>query len=116
MAIQEVSTVQTPPMDDFDSPPASPFLDPTYEDDPYPRLAKLRAEDPVHWVEPLGLWVILRHDDVKRLFTDNEVATPDRRHWEHFQPAPEGSYMCWAEQHSLFALPPAEHARVRRLF
>ncbi len=70
----------------------------------------------MHWVEPLGLWVILRHDDVKRLFTDSEVATPDRRHWTLFQSAPDGSFMRWAEEHSLFALPPAEHSRVRRLF
>jgi cytochrome P450 len=60
--------------------------------------------------------VILRHDDVKRLFSDTEIATPDRSYWELHQPAPEGSYMRWAEEHSLFTLPPAEHARVRRLF
>jgi cytochrome P450 len=45
-------------------PPTSPFLDPAYMDDPYPRLAKLRAEDPVHFVSSLGFWVILRHDEV----------------------------------------------------
>lgn len=94
----------------------SPFLDPAHLDDPHPRLARLRAEDPVHRIEPLSLWVILRHDDVKRLFNDDELVTPDRRHWEHHQPAPEGSYLRWAEENSLFALPPAEHARMRRLF
>ena len=31
----------------------SPFLDPNFMEDPYPALAKFRAEDPVHWV-PLG--------------------------------------------------------------
>ncbi len=85
-------------------------------DDPYPRLAKLRAEDPVHFVAPLGFWVILRHDDVKRLFNAPEIVTPDRRCWELHQPSPEGSYMRWIEEHSLFALPPSEHARLRRLF
>jgi cytochrome P450 len=96
--------------------PASPFLDPVHMDDPYPRLAKLRAEDPVHFVPELGLWAILRHDDVKRLFSDTELVTPDRSYWELHQPPPEGSYMRWVQEHSLFALPPAEHARLRRLF
>jgi len=101
---------------DADVSPTSPFLDPSYMDDPYPRLAALRAADPVHWVEALHLWVILRHDDVKRLFHDSEVATPDRRHWEFHQPSPEGSYMRWVEEHGMFALPQPEHARLRRLF
>ena len=108
--------MQTPSEVEPDAATMSPFLDPTYQDDPYPRLAKLRAEDPVHFVAPLGLWVILRHDDVKRLFTDTEVVTPDRRAWEFHQPAPEGSSIRWVEDHSLFAIPPAEHTRLRRLF
>jgi cytochrome P450 len=95
--------------------PASPFLDPAFTDDPYPVLHRLRAEDPVHWV-PLGFWLILRHDDVKRLFNDPEHATPDRRVWEHFQPRPEGSFMRWVEDNGFFSMPPAEHTRVRKLF
>jgi len=97
-------------------PPTSPFFDPAFLEDPYPILAKLRAEDPVHFVAPLGCWVILRHDDVKRLFNDPENATPDRRRWEHFQPRPEGSFMRWVEDNGFFSLPPEEHARVRKLF
>ena len=96
--------------------PASPFLDPTFMDDPYPALARLRAEDPVHYVAPLGFWFILRHDDVKRLFNDPENATPDRRQWEHFQPRPEGSFMRWVEDNGFFSLPPEEHTRLRKLF
>jgi len=96
--------------------PASPFLDPSFMDDPYPALAKLRAEDPVHFVAPLGFWFILRHDDVKRLFNDPENATPDRRHWEHFQPRPEGTFMRWVEDNGFFSLPPEEHTRLRKLF
>src|SRR5262249_27026388 len=96
--------------------PSSPFLDPAYMDDPYPRLARIRTEDPVHFLAPLGLWVILRHDDVKRLFNDTDVVTPDRRRWEHYQPSPEGSYLRWIEDHSLFAIAPEEHGRLRRLF
>jgi hypothetical protein len=96
--------------------PASPFLDPSFMDDPYPALAKLRAEDPVHFVAPLGFWFILRHDDVKRLFNDPENATPDRRFWQHFQPRPEGTFMRWVEDNGFFSMPPDEHTRLRKLF
>jgi cytochrome P450 len=95
--------------------PSSPFLDPGFMDDPYPALAKLRAEDPVHWVQ-LGFWLVLRHDDVKRLFNDPENATPDRRAWQQFVPSPEGSFMRWVEDNGFFSLPLAEHARLRKLF
>src|SRR3970040_2777459 len=96
--------------------PASPFLDPSFMDEPYPGPARLRAEDPVHRVAPLGFWLILRHDDVKRLFNDPEHATPDRRVWEHFQPRPEGTFMRWVEDNGFFSMPPDEHARLRKLF
>ena len=93
----------------------SPFLDPKFMEDPYPALAKLRAEEPVHWV-PLGFWLVLRHDDVKRLFNDPENATPDRRVWEHFQPRPEGTFMRWVEDNGFFSMPPDDHTRLRKLF
>jgi cytochrome P450 len=96
--------------------PSSPFLDPAFMEDPYPVLARLRAEDPVHRVGPLGFWLILRHDDVKRLFNDPEYATPDRRVWEHFTPRPEGSFMRWVEDNGFFSMPAEEHTRVRKLF
>ncbi len=96
--------------------PASPFLDPAFQEDPYPVIERLRREDPVHRVTPLGFWFVTRHDDVKRLFNDPEHATPDRRFWEHFVPRPEGTFMRWVEDNGFFSLPPAEHARIRKLF
>jgi cytochrome P450 len=33
--------------------------------DPYPALARLRAEDPVHWSAVLGGWVLTRYADVR---------------------------------------------------
>ncbi len=32
--------------------------------DPYPLFARLREEDPVHWCEPLHMWLVTRYDDV----------------------------------------------------
>ena len=94
--------------------PSSPFLDPGFPENPYPAIARLRAEDPVHEVPGLGFWFVTRYDDVKRLLTDPAV-TNDRRAWEHYVQPPEGSFLRWVADHGLFALPPAEHARVRKL-
>jgi len=94
--------------------PADLYLQLAAAEDPYPMIHRLRAEDPVHWT-PLGFWFVTRHDDVKRLFNDPENASGDRRHWQLHRPRPEGSFLRWAEDHSLFALPPEQHARIRRL-
>jgi cytochrome P450 len=95
--------------------PASPFLDPAFQEDPYPFIHRLRREDPVHWT-PFGFWFVTRHDDVKRLYHDPENASADRRAWEHHTPPPAGSFMRWVEDNGFFSLPPEEHARLRKLF
>src|SRR5262245_21011795 len=92
----------------------SPVLSDEYVLDPYPIIARLRVEDPVHFVPGIGLWLVTRYDDVRRLLTDDNV-TNDPRAYEYFVPPPEGSFMRWATDHGLFSLPPDEHARVRRL-
>jgi cytochrome P450 len=92
----------------------SPVLSEEYVLDPYPIIARLRREDPVHFVPGIGFWLVTRYDDVRRLLTDENV-TNDPRAYEYFVPPPEGSFMRWAADHGLFALPPEEHARVRRL-
>jgi cytochrome P450 len=92
----------------------SPFLDEDFQKNAYPAIARLREDDPVHWVPGLNFWFVTRHDDVRRLFTADD-ATPDRRVWEHYVAPPEGTFMRWVSDNGLFSLPPKEHARVRRL-
>jgi cytochrome P450 len=36
-----------------------------YADDPFPVLARMRAEAPVFWYEPLQTWVLSRYEDVR---------------------------------------------------
>jgi cytochrome P450 len=84
-------------------------------DDPSALLHELRASDPVHLVEPLGFWLVTRHDDVKRLFNDPEHVTNDKRVWDHHVPNTEGTMLRWAEDHGMFSMTPEDHARVRRL-
>jgi cytochrome P450 enzyme len=83
--------------------------------DPYPVIALLRREDPVHYVEHMAFWFVTRHDDVKRLLSDTDIGTPDRRAWEFYEAAPEGSYTRWLADNNLLALEREDHRRVRRL-
>lgn len=45
------------------------------ERDPYPIYARLRDEEPVSFVPAVGLWLVTRHDDVKRVTNDPETFT-----------------------------------------
>jgi hypothetical protein len=40
------------------------LLSPSFRQDPYPLLHRLRAEEPVHYSQQLQAWVVTRHDDV----------------------------------------------------
>jgi cytochrome P450 len=88
---------------------------PEFMIDPYPQIRHLQKADPVHWVEDRSLWFITRHADVKRLLSDAEVATPDKRAWESYKGPAEGTYLRWLGENSLFALERSDHRRVRRL-
>ena len=43
--------------------------------DPFPPLARLRAEDPVHWSARHRAWLITRHDDVAAVHTDPRLSS-----------------------------------------
>ena len=40
------------------------LTDPAFLEDPYPVYRRMREEDPVHWSDALGHWVLTRYDDV----------------------------------------------------
>lgn len=43
-----------------------PFEDPRfYADDPYPAFARLQREDPIHYYEPLDIFVLTKLDDIR---------------------------------------------------
>ena len=41
--------------------------------DPYPYFGQLREEDPVHWNEKYGVWILTRYDDVVWLTRHHEL-------------------------------------------
>ena len=45
------------------------------ERDPYPIYERLRDEEPVSWVPAVGLWLVTRFDDVRRVDLDPEAFT-----------------------------------------
>lgn len=53
-----------------DSLSLSNIFHPEVRADPYPFYATLRSQDPVHWDEPMGFWVLTRYDDVASVFND----------------------------------------------
>jgi cytochrome P450 len=68
------------------------------ERDPYPIYARLRADEPVSWVESVGLWLVTRWDDVTfvdvrpELFTaETEPSTLNRTFGKNLLGS-EGSY------------------------
>ena len=92
----------------------SPFLEPAFGENPHAAVDRLRVEDPVHFVEGLGIWAVTRFDDVKQLFGDERV-TSSRSAASGFVPAPEGSFARWFDEHGILSSEPTAHARTRRL-
>lgn len=68
------------------------------EADPYPIYARLREEEPVSWVESVGLWLVTRWDDVHtvdrtpELFTGETEPSTLRRTFGDNLLASEGEY------------------------
>jgi cytochrome P450 len=46
--------------------------DPLFDSDPYPTLLLLRENNPVHWSETLGGWIVTGYNDVMTIFKDCE--------------------------------------------
>jgi cytochrome P450 len=54
------------------------LLHPSSRQDPYPAYEALRASEPVHRSERLGMWVLTRYDDVEQVVTDTKRFTVER--------------------------------------
>ncbi|MEV5319612.1 cytochrome P450 [Streptomyces sp. NPDC052687] len=72
--------------------------------DPYPWLDTLRAEAPVHHDPRTGLWLVSRHEDIRRVLLDPDLFHPDNA--QHaVTPLPVGVLRVLAR--AGFNLPPA---------
>jgi cytochrome P450 len=97
------------------------LLDPSVSHDPYPYLAHLRDEDPVHWDETNAFWVLTRYDDCvcvarhPELFSSNYYKLDTR---PIAPPIPESDlpYLAVVKEvrsHDLLMNDPPEHGRLR---
>ncbi|WP_406440287.1 cytochrome P450 [Streptomyces sp. NBC_01613] len=76
--------------------------------DPYPVLARLREEEPVHRT-PAGFWLVSRHADAQALLAGDALRAPEQL------PAAGGHASLAMRLDTMLLKDGAEHARLRRL-
>jgi cytochrome P450 len=97
------------------------LVTPDFLYDPYPTLAQLREEDPVHWSDSTGAWLLTRYDDVVHSFLDVPHFTSEGRLAKVLDHLPEESqarlplFAAWYRRKSLIFSDPPDHTRLRRL-
>jgi cytochrome P450 len=94
------------------------LLSPELTADPYPALAALRREDPVHFSEEHGAWLISRYDDVVAAFMDERMSSnrvaPLLDSMDAERRATAGQVLELIKGWMVVTDPP-EHTRLRRL-
>jgi cytochrome P450 len=86
---------------------------------PYPFYAGLRSEDPVHWDEELGFWVLTRYADIASVYQDTRFSRAQglrsgyERLPESEQAIAEPVYRCFSK--TMFYSDPPYHTRLRGL-
>ena len=89
--------------------------------DPYPTLRKLREDDPVHWSNSLGGWVVTRYDDVLRTYLEVAHYSNEGRlagTMNHLPPEDRDKLPVFADFYlakGLVHADPPDHTRIRRL-
>ncbi|MCY4019650.1 MAG: cytochrome P450 [Chloroflexi bacterium] len=86
--------------------------------DPYPIYRQLRSEDPVHWSDLIGAWILTRYDDVKAVTNDPRFSSV-RAHYFMDQLPETAQQRMQPLGHQLelwlIHLDPPDHSRVRAL-
>ncbi len=71
--------------------------------DPFPSYRELREQDPVHWSEALGHWVLTRYEDVSFVLKD-----------ERFSAANRSPQRRWDRPTTMVTADPPDHGRLRK--
>ena len=86
--------------------------------DPYPALARLRAEDPIHWHDGLKAWVVTRYDDVRALLLSDDLSAERLLGFYRKLPSDDAARMAEIIRYlSLWIAfrDPPDHTRMRRI-
>ena len=97
------------------------LVSPAFLADPYPALRRLREDDPVHWSDSIGGWVVTRYDDVVQTYLDVDHYSNEgrlARTMDHLPPEDREKLPVFAEFYlakGLVHADPPDHTRIRRL-
>jgi len=86
--------------------------------DPYPSLHRLRREDPVHWSDRLGGWMLTRYEDIRSSLRDPRLSSDRMRPFFAHMPAEARAELQDLDAHmALWAVfnDPPDHTRLRGL-
>ena len=89
--------------------------------DPYPLLRQLREEDPVHWSDSIGGWILTRYDDMMITFKDTGHFSNEGRLAKavaYLPPETRAEFKTFEDhyrQRSLIHSDPPDHTRLRSL-
>ncbi len=105
-------------MTDAQAPPIFNPLEPGYVEDPWPHLAEIRDEDPVHHMLT-GQWGLFRYSDIFTLLRDPTLSVDDSKaahelsdRFAQFERVAAGDV---SPNHSILNTDPPDHTRMRRL-
>jgi cytochrome P450 len=85
--------------------------EPEFLRDPYPVLAALRANGPVLWHEPMGMWLATSHESVTKVLRDRAFG----RLWSDWEPADELEPFNALHRNQMMENEPPAHTRLRKL-
>ncbi|GAA3527099.1 cytochrome P450 [Aeromicrobium panaciterrae] len=85
--------------------------EPSFIRDPYPVLASLRANGPVLWHEPMGMWLATTHDAVSKVLRSRDFG----RLWSDWEPVDELEPFNALHRNQMMENEPPAHTRLRKL-
>ena len=97
------------------------LVSPSFLADPYETLRQLREDDPVHWSDSVGGWIVTRYDDVLRTYLEVDTYSNEGRlartmdHLPAEQRAELGVFADFYLAKGLVHADPPDHTRIRRL-
>ena len=97
------------------------LVSPSFLADPYDTLRQLREDDPVHWSDSVGGWIVTRYDDVLRTYLEVDTYSNEGRlartmdHLPAEQRAELGVFADFYLAKGLVHADPPDHTRIRRL-
>jgi cytochrome P450 len=97
------------------------LVSPAFLADPYETLRRLREDDPVHWSDSVGGWIVTRYDDVLRTYLEVDTYSNEGRlartmdHLPAEQRAELGVFADFYLAKGLVHADPPDHTRIRRL-